>query len=519
MDKKTINDWIMYYEIQRLLREGCSQNAVAKAINMDPRTVKKYAGMSEADYTAELEKRTIRLRLLNLYEEFIKDKLTQSPAASAAQVHDWLKEHHPDFPRVAPRTVYNFVMSVRQKYGITKEETSREYFAVEELPYGFQAQADFGQYIMRHAETKRKKVYFFAMMLSRSRMKFLRFSEIPFTTVTSIDAHEEAFEFFKGIPQEVVYDQDRLFLIDERLGDLLMTSDFKAYVFEQEFQVHFCRKADPESKGKIENVVKYVKNNFLYGRVYYDIDTLQAQALQWLHRSGNGMPHTTTRKIPSQEWMIEQSHLTSWCTVKILPSYVVRFLRKDNTFSYNGNFYSVPKGTYKKKDSMVKLYLKDGEIHIHNNDIQESFLCKHTVIERKGLKIINADHKRDKSQKINDLIASTAALFSDPQLATHYFELIRQDKKRYLRDQVQAIRDIVHGRNKALVAEVLQKCVAERFLSAGMFKELLSLFEAENRHTDGGEAKIILLDPDNTLKAQTQPDKSDLDAYEQAFSS
>ena len=71
MDKKTINDWIMYYEIQRLRREGCSQNAVAKAINMDPRTVKKYAGMSEADYTAELEKRSIRPRLLNLYEEFV----------------------------------------------------------------------------------------------------------------------------------------------------------------------------------------------------------------------------------------------------------------------------------------------------------------------------------------------------------------------------------------------------------------------------------------------------------------
>jgi hypothetical protein len=168
---------------------------------------------------------------------------------------------------------------------------------------------------------------------------------------------------------------------------------------------------------------------------------------------------------------------------------------------------------------MVLLYLKDGEIHIHNHDMPQSFLCKHTVIERKGLKIINADHKRDKSQKINDLIASTAALFSDPQLATHYFELIRQDKKRYLRDQVQAIRDLVQGRNKALVAEVLQKCVAERFLSAGMFKELLSLFEAEDRHVDDGEAKIILLDPDNTLKAQTQPDKSDLDAYEQAFSS
>ena len=52
-------------------------------------------------------------------------------------------------------------MAVRQKYSIALEETSREYFVVEELPYGLQAQADFGQYILRIAEEKRKKVYSF----------------------------------------------------------------------------------------------------------------------------------------------------------------------------------------------------------------------------------------------------------------------------------------------------------------------------------------------------------------------
>lgn len=517
MDKKTINDWIMYYEIQRLLREGLTQNAVAKATGMDPRTIKRYSAIGESAFAALMEKRSVRPRLLRPYEQFIKDRLTASPGASAAQVHDWLKEHHKDFPPATPKTVYNYVMYVRQKHHILKEEAGREYFAVEELPYGFQAQADFGQYIMRHAETKRKKVYFFAMMLSRSRMKFLRFSESPFTTRAAIDAHEEAFAFFKGMPQEVVYDQDRLFLIDERLGELLLTQDFKAYIFEQELKVHFCRKADPESKGKIENVIKFVKNNFLYERMYYDLETLQAQALQWLLRTGNGMPHTTTRKVPLQEWITEQSHLIPWCSVKILPAYILRFLRKDNTFSYNGNLYSVPQGSYKKKDSAVRVYLKDNELHVHEDE-WGTFLCRHILIESKGFKIINADHKRDKSQKINDLIATTAALFINPALATDYFELIRLDKKRYLRDQVQAIRDIVQGRNRQLVAEVLEKCITERYLSAGMFKELLSLHEAESRQGDTPEAKIILLDPNSTRKAEIQPDKSDLDAYEQAFS-
>jgi transposase len=94
-------------------------------------------------------------------------------------------------------------------------------------------------------------------------MKFLQFSDIPFTTRTAVDAHEEAFKFFCGISKEVVYDQDRLLLTEELMGELLLTQAFKEYVFEQEFHLHFCRKADPESKGKVENVVKFVKNNFL----------------------------------------------------------------------------------------------------------------------------------------------------------------------------------------------------------------------------------------------------------------
>ncbi len=42
---------------------------------------------------------------------------------------------------------------------------------------------------------------------------------------------------------------------------------------------------DPESKGKIENVVKYVKQNFLYNRCFCDIATLNEEVLQWLNRT------------------------------------------------------------------------------------------------------------------------------------------------------------------------------------------------------------------------------------------
>jgi transposase len=517
MDKKTIGDWIMYYEIQRLMLEGLKRSAIGKLLGIDARTVKRYASMNEVQHASFLDKKEIRTKVLSAYESFVKDRLSAYPSTSAAQLHDWLKEHHPDFPKTSPKTVYNFVMAIRQKYDIPVEADSREFFVVEQLPYGFQGQADFGQYTLRSTDQRRKKVHFFVMMLSRSRMKFVRFSDSPFTTGTAIDAHEEAFAFFKGIPVEVVYDQDRLFLIDERLGELLLTQRFKDYVFEQEFRVHFCRKADPQSKGKVENVIKYIKNNFLYGRSYFDINTLQLQVLGWLERTGNGMAHSSTRKVPLNEWVIEQLHLAPWVTVRILPSYILRTLRIDNTFSYNGNFYTVPQGTYKRPESTVMIRLNDDALHVY--DDKEKFLCRHLVQqETRGNTIINTDHKRDKSLKVFELLAVTAAMFENPALAMQYFEMIRQDKKRYLRDQVQAIKEAIQGRDKRLTHEVLQRCVQERYVGASIFRELLALHQDKNKDYTTPVGKIILLDPNSTRKAETQPDKSDLDDYELAFS-
>src|SRR4051812_1149215 len=220
MDKKTIGDWIMYHEIQRMLREGLSRAWIARTTGTDARTVKKYAAMSEVEYEAFLVKKEGRTKLLAAYEPFVKERLLACSAASAAQMHDWLKEHHSPFPKTSPKTVYNFVMAIRQKFNIPLEKPARDYFVVEELPYGLQAQADFGQYHLRlNSELGRKKVHFFIMMLSRSRMKYVCFLDKPFTSGTAIKAHEEAFKYFEGITKEVVYDQDRLFLVDENLGE------------------------------------------------------------------------------------------------------------------------------------------------------------------------------------------------------------------------------------------------------------------------------------------------------------
>lgn len=270
--------FMIYFEIHRLDREGQSIRQIADFIVMDRRTVKKYLSMSEAEYEAFVSRQSERKKLLEPYEDFVRERLEQFRDTSAAQMHDWLKEHFTDFPKVSPKTVFNFVCWVRDKHRLPFIVSQRDYQIVEELPYGKQAQVDFGEYNMRTSLGGRVKVFFFTMVLSRSRYKYVWFADRYFTTELAIFAHQKAFEFIGGVPDEIVYDQDKLFIVNENGGDIILTSAFRAYTRQQSFSLHFCRKSDPESKGKIESVVKYIKRNFLYNRTYYNIETLNDEA-------------------------------------------------------------------------------------------------------------------------------------------------------------------------------------------------------------------------------------------------
>lgn len=205
---------------------------------------------------------------LHGYYDFVKEQLENHPYLSASQIEDRLKERYADLPGVHSKTVYNFVQSIRLAHHIAKPKNKhvRVFEKREETAYGDEAQVDFGIYNMLKQGGGHQRVWVFAMVLSRSRQKFIYLQASPFTTATAIYAHQLAFDYFQGVPRHIVYDQDRLFMVDENYGDLILTSDFQHYVQNESFEVVFCRKADPQTKGKIENVIKYVKYNF-YGGV------------------------------------------------------------------------------------------------------------------------------------------------------------------------------------------------------------------------------------------------------------
>lgn len=508
---------IMYHEIHRMSREGFTISRISQTVCLDWRTVKQYLSMSEADYDRFLERHSKRTKALQPYEEFVRGKLQQYPDTPSAQMHDWLKETYGDTLGVSARTVFNFVAWVRQKYNLPKIKEIRVYEMVDELPYGKQAQVDFGFYNMRDGQGKRIKVCFFTMVLSRSRYKYLHFSERHFTAKTAIEAHELAFAFFEGIPAEVVYDQDRLFISDENSGNIILTDEFKAYVRESSFTLHFCRKADPQSKGKIENVVKYVKQNFLYNRPFEDIETLNAAALAWLARTANAMPHGLTGKPPLTEWNIEKASLTPY-VAKVLPPRPQPYtLRKDNTLSWKSNFYTVPAGTYKGRGSKVLVWEESGSIIISSDDGKE--ICRHRIATGKGMKIKNSDHARDKAAAITELIEQVCSLLDNQQQGRLFLQAMRDDKPRYVRDQLLLVRQCIEQNPGQTINLALDYCYSNKIYAASDFKAVVQRYSSDLKtaHQPSGTGAINPLNPAHAGEKITvfnQPATSSITDYE-----
>jgi transposase len=300
--------WNMYFDIQELKKMHFNVSQIARRLDLSRTTVYKYLDMTPEEMEEVIEKRKTRTKKLDKHRELIKSWLIQYQDITGAQVLDWLQERKLD-GGVSEGTVRNFVKQLRKECGIPQVKYVRQYEAVDELPAGQQLQMDFGQITLRSISGRLATLYFATFVLAYSRHKYVEWLDRPFTTRDLINVHENAFEYYGGMPKEIVYDQDHLILVSENGGDLVLTKEFADYQKTRKFKIYMCRKADPETKGKVENVVKYVKRNFAKNRTFHNLEKLNEDCLAWLERTGNGKVHNTTKKIPAEVFLYEKQYL------------------------------------------------------------------------------------------------------------------------------------------------------------------------------------------------------------------
>ncbi len=430
---------VMWYKVKELKSNGLNYVQIAHELNLHRQTAMKYDKMTLEEFMSSRTYKREYLHKLDTYEEEVRDELARKPYLSSRQVYDHLRERHADFPEVSDKTVFNFVARVRDKHGIAKgyEEAFRPCEKLPETDPGEYMQADFGEYWMRREDTRRVKVYFFATVMSRSRQKFVYFSRTPFTTALAIYAHQLAFQFYGGKPRNIVYDQDKLFMSRENLGDIILTKAFQAFVESEHFNCVFCRKGDPQSKGKVENVVKFVKYNFLRGRDFTNIEMLNEAGIRWLARTANGLPHSTTKRIPAEAFEEEKPWLSPYTGTPAHPQDGLKeyLVRKDNTVSFHSHLYNVPTGTYNGDGTYVWLGSKDGFVEIYSNETGK-LLVRHPLATAPGEAVLDESIQRPKTPNRKELENYILSYLDGNAIAAMWLKKLYETRPRYYRANI-----------------------------------------------------------------------------------
>ncbi|MCO5387619.1 MAG: IS21 family transposase [Desulfosporosinus sp.] len=483
----------VYSQIQQLKSQGFKKEPVAKLLHMSKNTVRKYWNMTPDEYVA-LAEIIRKSHTLAQFEPVILKWLYEHPSMSAAQVHDWLLEHYKI--KTAERTTRRLVELLRETHKIKKASIPRSYEAVDELPMGYQMQVDFGQKHLRTPDGQYVKVHFVGFVLSHSRYKWGYFKDKPFTSGELVQSLHGCFDYMGGKPCELVFDQDSIVSVDENYGDIMFTYEFEQFKQSEKLDVYLCRKADPESKGKVESVVKFIKINFLENRFYMGLDLLNQSFEAWLERTGNAKVHGTTKKVPAKVFLLEQEHLRPVLPTKlsVCEESITRSVRKDNTVLYQSNRYSVPQGTFGKDEEVILRI--DGEKLVIEQVFGDYVIAEHTISKEKGKLIKLPAHRKDHAQSASHRLHDLCEILGKEY--HNYFETMRTLKPRYFKDQSQLVLELVHQHTVTLIKESINYCMSLEIYSATDLRDTVIYLKSQ-------KAEDNLPDVVPTIKTITNP--------------
>jgi transposase len=421
----------MYQRIQKLKKKGYGKLAIGRNLKIDPATVRKYYSMSAEEYR-EYQNETLtrekvfdnyKGEILSVYESNDNRKLNMNA------VYDYLEEKYTKLPG-GEKSLRNYIHFLERTGKLEYQNTARLYVKVPELPYGKQMQLDFGEYKLKSG----LKIYIFALVLSGSRYKYITFQDTPFKTIDVILHLLDAFDFFGGYAVELVIDQDSLMVVSENYGEILYTKQFASFIEEMDIKMYVCRKADPESKGKIENVIKYVKYNFLSVRDFETVEEANESVGKWLQRRANGKISQGSKKVPSVMIEEERKYLKPVKnSIYRKATYLGREERTVSDKSYimvEGREYSVPLEYRSKK---IDFYKTDEEIFIFDSRTGKEIAC-HEIPEGIEKKVYKKDHFRYKSSSLKELEEEVLLLFDDKDWKL-FVENTKKSFPRYCRDQ------------------------------------------------------------------------------------
>ncbi len=234
-----------------------------------------------------------------------------------AQIQEWLDQDLPvirmfelargdgEHPYTASETAfYDYVRKVRRARQYPPHDVAIRF---EGMP-GEYLQIDWGEVrdmaVTNAGETHTR--YFFAARLKYSRFMFVRFQH-DMQEETLLRSLIECFQLVGGVPWVVVTDNMKTAVLGRDASNQpIWNPAYQKLAAEFKFLPEACAPASGNQKGSVENLVKFVKANFLAGRSFHDDTDLAEQCQHWLTQVNTQRESDATGELPVARLAEEQ---------------------------------------------------------------------------------------------------------------------------------------------------------------------------------------------------------------------
>lgn len=181
-----------------------------------------------------------------------------------------------------------------------------------------------------------------------------------------------------GIPKTVLTDNMKSIVTGrDSYGHPVWNRDYEAFMDTVGFSTRLCRPRHPFTKGGVERLVRFVKENFMAGRVFGNITDLNIEAVRWCDRQ-DSVYHRCVDLIPAVEHGV---HCMQTASGLVLTDEIRRYLcleRKisfDGFVTFEGRRFGVP---YSYSGSVCRVQRRDYYLYIYSDDLKH-LLAKHNV--------------------------------------------------------------------------------------------------------------------------------------------
>jgi transposase len=362
-------------DIHELKRQGLSITAISKMTGYDRKTVGKYLAMPAG--VPRYGPRAPRPSKLDPFRGYIAQRLQ----AGVWNAQVLLRELRQQGYRGGYTLLKDYLQPQRQA---ARAVAVRRF----ETAPGHQAQVDWGE--LGHLEGDgRQTLYGFVFTLGYSRAVFADLATDQ-SLSTLLGLHEAAFAALGGVPREILYDRMKTVVLgmDER-GEIQWHPIFRDFAGYWGFTPRLCRAYRPQTKGKVESGIRYLRGNFLCGREATSYLDLRQQLRVWNWEVAQQRVHGTTHRIVREAWEEERRHLLPLRGLLPFPHRpaLVRRVAHDAFVSYQGNRYSVP---WSAAGQEVTLRAVGDQLEIRRG---EERLATHPLCEgRHQVRVLPAHH-------------------------------------------------------------------------------------------------------------------------------